>query len=97
MIEAGDIYLADLNEEIRPRVLVVSNARFNRAADRVLVAPELSDEPDEVPFPWRVSVDDAVFAVDLLRSLPIARLLDCTGRATHATMLNVQRAVLNIT
>ena len=41
MSEAGDIYLADLDEERRRRVLVVSNARFNRAAERVLVAPEL--------------------------------------------------------
>ena len=97
MIEAGDIYLADLHEERRQRVLVVSNARFNRSADRVLVAPELWGEPDEVPFPWRVLLDDAVFAVDLLRSLPVDRLLDRTDRAPHATMMIVRCAVLNIT
>ena len=97
MIEAGDIYLADLNEERRRPLLVVSNARFNRSADRVLVAPEISGEPVEAPFPWRVSVDDAVFAVDLLRSIPAGRLLERTDRAPFATMLIVRRAVLNMT
>ncbi len=97
MIEAGDIHLADLNEERRRRVLIVSNARFNRSTGRVLVAPELSGEPPEVPFPWRVSVADAVFAVDLLRSIPVDRLLDRTDRAPHPTMLTVRRALLNIT
>jgi mRNA-degrading endonuclease toxin of MazEF toxin-antitoxin module len=97
MIEAGDIYLADLNEEQRRLVLVVSNARFNRVADRALVAPEIAGGSDEVPFPWRVPIDDAVFAVDLLRSLPVTRLLDRRDRAPHAAMQTVRRAVLNIT
>ena len=41
MTDAGDIHLADLNEECRRHVLVVSNRRFNRLSGRVLVAPEL--------------------------------------------------------
>ena len=97
MIDAGDIHLADLNEERRRRVLVISNGRFQRVCGRVLVAPEVVGDPDEVPFPWRVQVDDAVYAVDLVRSLPVARLLDRTGRAPTAAMAVVRRALLNIT
>jgi len=57
VIEAGDIYLADSNEDRRLRVLVVSNERFHRLAGRVLVAPELALLPGDVTFPWRVTVD----------------------------------------
>ena len=97
MINAGDIHLADLNEERRRRVLVISNNRFHRASSRVLVAPEIIGKPDEVPFPWRVQVDDAVYAVDLMRSLTADRLLDRTDRAPVAAMAEVRRALLNIT
>lgn len=97
MTDAGDVHLADLNEERRRHVLVVSNRRFNQISDRVLVAPEITGGNDEVPFPWRVEVDGAVFAVDLLRSLPADRLLDQTGRAPATAMRSVRQAVLNIT
>jgi mRNA-degrading endonuclease toxin of MazEF toxin-antitoxin module len=97
VIDAGDIHLADLNEEHRRRVLVISNDRFHRASGRVLVAPEIYGPPDEVPFPWRVQVDTAVYAVDLARSLPVDRLLDRTDRAPSAAMSAVRRALLNIT
>lgn len=97
MIQPGDIHLADLNEERRRQVLVVSNASFHRLADRVLVAPQLLTEPDEVPFPWRVTVEGAVFAVDFLRSVPVARLLERTGRAPYEAMVAVRRALANIT
>lgn len=97
MIEAGDIHVADLNEERRRRVLVLSNSRFHRLCDRALVAPEIECEPDEVLFPWRVRIDDAVYAVDLMRSLPDDRLLERTDRAPAAAMVHVRRAVLNIT
>jgi mRNA-degrading endonuclease toxin of MazEF toxin-antitoxin module len=97
MTNAGDIHLADLNEERRRRVLVISNARFERVSGRVLVAPEIIGEPDEVPFPWRVQIDDAVFAVDLVRSVPAERLLKRTDRAPATAMAVVRRALLNIT
>ena len=97
MIHAGDIFLADLNEELRRRVLVISTERFHRASGRAIVAPEVVGEPDEVPFPWRVQVEDAVYAVDLVRTLPIDRLLDRTDRATAAAMSAVRGALLNIT
>ena len=97
MIDAGDIFLADLNEALRRRVLVISTERFHRASGRTLVAPEIFGDPDEVPFPWRVQIEDGVYAVDLARSVPIDRLLDRTDRATAATMAIVRRALLNIT
>jgi len=96
-MEPGDIHLADLNEERRRHVLVVSAVRFNRATARVLVAPEVLGPPDEVPFPWRVEIEGMVFAVDLLRSLPATRLLDRTGRAAPAAMAQVQRVLRHIT
>ena len=100
MIFAGDVYLADLNEERRLRVLVMSNDRFSTASGRVLVAPEIAVEPGEVLFPWRVvvgNVDAAAYAIDLARSLPCARLLDRVDRVPAATMAAVRRVLLNIT
>jgi mRNA-degrading endonuclease toxin of MazEF toxin-antitoxin module len=97
MIEAGDIHVADLNNERRCRVLVLSNSRFHRMCDRVLVAPEVAVEPGEVLFPWRVQIDDAVYAVDLTRGLHVDRLLERTDRAPAAAMAAARRALLNIT
>lgn len=97
MIDAGDIHLADLNEEVRRRVLVLSKNRFNVAAGRVVVAPEFLGEVDEVAFPWRVHIEGAVYAVDLVRSIPTDRLLERVDRAPAAAMARVRRALLHIT
>jgi mRNA-degrading endonuclease toxin of MazEF toxin-antitoxin module len=97
MTSQGDIHFADLNEERRRRVLVASTARFNRVARRAVVVPEVFGEHDEVQFPWRIESDDAVFAVDLLRTIPVERLLRRTGRASHETMQHVLRAIRHIT
>ena len=97
MIDVGDMHLADLNEERRRRVLVISNGRFHAASGRALVAPEVVGDADEVPFPWRVQVNDAIFALDLVRSLPIERLLDRIDRAPAAAVAVVRRALRNIT
>ncbi len=97
MTAQGDIHLADLNEERRRRVVVASKSRFNRAADRVVVIPEIFGDPDEVPFPWRISDDDAVFAVDLLRTIPIERLLERTGQVSHEALLQIRHVIYQIT
>ncbi len=97
MIDAGDIHLADLSEERRRQVLVISNRRFHLASGRALVAPEIPSDPDEVPFPWRLQVGEAVYALDLTRSIPLDRLLERADRAPAATMALVRRALLNIT
>jgi mRNA-degrading endonuclease toxin of MazEF toxin-antitoxin module len=95
-MEPGDIHLADLNEEQRRHVLVLSVGRFNLAADRVIVAPQLFGPPDEVPLPWRVEVDGKVFAVDLLRSMPTSRLLERVDRAPQPLVAQAQRVLRHI-
>ena len=97
MISSGDIHIADLNEERGRRVLVISIDRFHRASGRVLVAPEIVGEPDEVPFPWRIEVDEVVYAVDLLRSLPIDRLRERVDRAPSGAMTRAHQVLANIT
>lgn len=97
MTEAGDIHLADLNDEQRRRVLVVSNGRFNRLSDRVIVVPELPGPPDATPFPWRIESGGAVFAVDFIRAIPATRLLKRTGRATPDALARIQRAIRHMT
>lgn len=97
MIDAGDIHLADLSEEVRRRVLVLSNARFNSLSGRALIAPEVIGQPDEVPFPWRLVVDSTVYAVDLARTMPIGRLLERVDRAPAAVVSQARRTLAHIT
>lgn len=97
MSDEGDLWLCDLNQERRIPVLVVSTKRFTRLSGRALVAPAVPGEPDEVPFPWRIEAEGRVFAVDALRSVPIERLIERTGRATPAIAASVQRVLRHIT
>ena len=97
MTDAGDIWLADLNDERRRRVLVLSTARFHRLAGRALVAPELPGSADEMAFPWRIDVEGAVYAVDLLRSLPTERLLERVDRAPAPAAAAARRALRHMT
>ena len=96
MIDVGDIHLADLHQERRLAVLVVSNSRFTGMSGRVIVAPALPGSPDPVPFPWRVEAEGHVFAIDLLRSIPTHRLLERTGRVTPTVAASVQRVLRHI-
>jgi mRNA-degrading endonuclease toxin of MazEF toxin-antitoxin module len=96
VIEAGDIHLADVNQERRLHVLVVSSGKFTRLSGRVVVAPAVPGEPDEVPFPWRIDAEGHVFAVDLLRSIPADRLLERVGRVTPSVAASVQRVTRHI-
>ncbi len=96
MIEAGDIHLADISQEHRLHVLVVSSGKFTRLSGRVIVAPAIPGEPDEVPFPWRIDAEGHVFAIDLLRSIPADRLLDRVGRVTPSVATSVQRVTRHI-
>jgi mRNA-degrading endonuclease toxin of MazEF toxin-antitoxin module len=95
-MEPGDICLADLNEERRRHVLVLSVGRFERVSERVIVAPQVFEQPEEVPLPWRIEVDGMVFAVDLLRSMPLTRVLDRVGRAPQSAMARAAIAVHHI-
>ena len=96
MIEAGDIHLADLNQERRLPVLVVSSGKFTRLSGRAIVAPAIPGEPDEVPFPWRIEAEGYVFAIDLVRPIPAERLLERVGRTTPTVAASVQRVLRHI-
>jgi mRNA-degrading endonuclease toxin of MazEF toxin-antitoxin module len=96
-IDRGDIFVADLGMARRRRVLVVSRAEFNRVAGVVVVAGELKVPVDGIPYPWRIQVGDAVFALDLLRTIEPRRLLDPAGRAGYDTVAAVRRALTHIT
>ncbi|HMQ25367.1 MAG TPA: hypothetical protein PKA98_05225, partial [Acidimicrobiales bacterium] len=85
-----------LPEETRARY-DLSSHRFARLSHRVLVAPEVFGAPDDVPFPWRIEVDGAVFAVDLLRSLSADHLLEQTGRAPADAVRRARQALHAIT
>lgn len=97
MIHAGDIHLADLRDERRWVVLVLSNDRFHGMAERVLVAPGIEVDDDEVLPPWNLRVDGDVFALDLLRSIPAARLLRRTSRASSLELDRARRTLRLIT
>lgn len=93
MTVAGDVHLADLNEELRRRVLVISDERFHRLAQRVIVVPEIFVPLDDVLDPWRIRMLDGVFAVDLVRGLPISRLLERVDRAPADGLAAARRAL----
>ena len=93
MIDGGEVVLADLGGERRHRVLVLSNRNFHRLADRAIVAPEYEGPVDDVAAPWRVEADGAIFAIDLVRSLPLDRLLDAVGSAGVVEARRAQRAL----
>lgn len=97
MIDAGDMYVVDVNDELRRPVLVVSADRFHRRSDRALVVPQISVAPADEPFPWRIDIDGATYAVDRMRSLAVRRLLEPIGRATPAQLLAVRRAIRQLT
>jgi hypothetical protein len=93
VIDGGDIAVADLGGERRHRVLVMSNARFHRLSERALVAPEEVAPPGDVIAPWTVEAGGATFAVDLVRSIPVERLLEVVGAASIAEGRRAQRAL----
>jgi mRNA-degrading endonuclease toxin of MazEF toxin-antitoxin module len=74
----------------------VSSGKFTRLSGRVIVAPAVPGEPDEVPFPWRIDAEGHVLAVDLLRSIPADRLLERVGRVTPSVAASVQRVTRHI-
>lgn len=92
MIDAGDVYLADVGGETRRQVLVVSNGRFHRLSERALVCPRMTVVPDE-RFPWWVDTGLGVYALDRLATLPLEVLLRQVGRI-EGTELGRVRSVL---
>ena len=95
-MDQGQIWLADLREDERRRVVVMSAEPFHRLADRVWVVPELvGGEHDDLP--WRLVIDDRVYAVDHLRSVPVSSLLERVGTVPAPELARARRALLAIT
>jgi mRNA-degrading endonuclease toxin of MazEF toxin-antitoxin module len=98
MIDAGDIFIADVGHEVPRHVLVLSNEGFHRRSNRVLVAPEWRSPGVPVPFPWIVEGgDDMEFAIDRMGSVEADRLLRRAGRAPYRTMWLARQALIAIT
>ena len=90
---AGEIWLADVGDEQRRLVYVISDDRFQVLADRALVAPVL-DEMPSASRPWHVAVlGQRAIAVNLLATTPVERLLERIDTAGHETLRRVRHAV----
>jgi mRNA-degrading endonuclease toxin of MazEF toxin-antitoxin module len=89
----GDIWLADLGAETRRSVYVVSDDRFHRLAERVIVAAVLPSPASESSPPWWITHEDSVVALERLTSIPVERLLERHGTAHYTTVRAVQRAI----
>ncbi|QYG92984.1 type II toxin-antitoxin system PemK/MazF family toxin [Iamia sp. SCSIO 61187] len=96
-MDTGDVYCADLGEETRRHVLVLSGAQFHRRSSRVLVAPEFRGADVEELLPWRIRVGELVFAVDHIRTVEADLLLDERGAAPFQAVARARRALLAIT
>lgn len=97
MIESGDLYLADLHGEQRQVVMVISTTRFHEYTGRALVAPSVALTPLDDEMPWRIVLDQQIFAVDFLRSVPTDRLVERVGRTPASAVRAARRALLAIT
>lgn len=93
---AGEIWLADRGDEKRRVVLIVSDDRFHRLAERAVIAPVL-DEVPAAPRPWHIRFGDQAVAVNQLGTTPVERLLERVDRTGFETLRQVRRAVGEIT
>lgn len=95
--EPGEIWLADSDGEVRRLVVVISSTRFQRLAERVVIAPLIDRDPEPRP-PWMVPVDARqAIAVNLLGTVPVTRLLERVSTLDGAARALVERAVRAIT
>lgn len=91
----GEVWIADLGEEIRRRVLVLSDARLHQIANRAVVAPMSTKVPDSAP--WFVDAGDDEYAnVHLIRSLPVARLLERARVIDHRAMVEIRSVLTHL-
>jgi len=91
----GEVWIADLGEEIRRRVLVLSDARLHQIANRAVVAPMSTKVPDSAP--WFVDAGDDEYAnVHLIRSIPVARLLERARVIDHRAMVEIRSVITHL-
>jgi mRNA-degrading endonuclease toxin of MazEF toxin-antitoxin module len=89
---AGEIWLADRGDERRRLVFVISDEKFQRLAERAVVAPVLDEAPDR-PSPWHVPLDGRSIAVNQLATVSVDRLLARVGNTSNETLRQVRHAV----
>ena len=88
----GEIWLADAGQETRRHVLVVSDPRFHRLAERAVVAPVM-DGSSEDRRPWHVGLDRGqVAAGHQLATVPNDRLHERVAVADVEALLLTRRA-----
>ena len=83
----GEIWFADRGDDTRRLVFVISDARFHRLAERVVVAPVLDEVPAS-PRPWHALVGDRAVAVNWLGTTP-----NCETARTGQTGPDSRRCV----
>jgi mRNA-degrading endonuclease toxin of MazEF toxin-antitoxin module len=93
---AGEIWLADRGDERRLLLYVISDSRFQRLAERAIVAPVLDAMP-AAPRPWHIAIDDRAIAVNQLGTTSIDRLLERVERGDLDTLRAVRSVVRQIT
>lgn len=89
------LYLADVGEDRRRRVLVVSGPRFGATTGRAVVVPEIGFDPDLPLSPWRVPFEEtAALAVDRLTTVPKDVLHHQVGQLPISETQQVRRLIV---
>jgi mRNA-degrading endonuclease toxin of MazEF toxin-antitoxin module len=89
---AGEIWLADRGEETRRLVFVISDCRFQRLAERAVVAPVLEQTPARLR-PWHiVTGGKRIIAVNLAGTMPTERLLERVDVVAGDSLVRVRQA-----
>ena len=91
----GEVWVADLGDETRRRVLVLSDARLHQIAQRAIVAPMSTEAPNGAP--WFVDTGhDEHVNVHLIRSIPVARLLERARVIDHRAMIEIRSVLTHL-
>ncbi len=76
-------------------MLVLSDARLHQIANRAVVAPMSTKVPDSAP--WFVDAGDDEYAnVHLIRSIPVARLLERARVIDHRAMVEIRSVLTHL-
>jgi len=74
--EPGSVWVADLGDEARTSVMVLSQSRFNGVGISVVVAPAVIGELGRTPPTWIDDGEGTLYAVEHLVTTPAERLLE---------------------
>lgn len=76
IFEPGSVWVADLGDETRTSVMVLSQSRFNRIGTTVVVAPAVVGELARTPPTWIDGGSGTLYAVEHMVATPAERLLE---------------------